>query len=255
MVRKKTKPALKAGKVIEIIDLDKIYGETEETKVHALKKINISVKHTEFIALMGPSGSGKSTLMNILGFLDSPSAGRYLIDGVNGSTLGNDEKAEIRNKKIGFVFQGFNLLPRTSALENVMLPLYYRGGVSGEQMKKKAREMLKIVGLSDREDHHPNELSGGQQQRVAIARALVNEPSIILADEPTGNLDTQMTNEIMNLFTHLNDELGITILIVTHEPDVADFAKRKIVFRDGVIIIDEQVKRKKNIGYHRDRFK
>ncbi|MBP9022086.1 MAG: ATP-binding cassette domain-containing protein, partial [Spirochaetes bacterium] len=170
------------------------------------------------------------------------------------SHLSSDAQAEIRNKKIGFVFQGFNLLQRTTALENVILPLYYRGNMDSKTMHKKGMEMLDIVGLSARAGHHPNMLSGGQQQRVAIARALVNDPAIILADEPTGNLDTKTTNDILNLFTRLNDELGITIIIVTHEPDVADFTKRKIVFRDGVVIKDENVKKRKKVGYNRDKF-
>ncbi|MBP8082826.1 MAG: ABC transporter ATP-binding protein [Spirochaetes bacterium] len=241
-------------KVIEIKDLFKTYGNDEETAVRALKNVNIDIYSSEFVSIMGPSGSGKTTFMNILGFLDVPTSGQYYIDGIDGSHLSSDAQAEIRNKKIGFVFQGFNLLQRTTALENVILPLYYRGNIDSKTMHKKGMEMLDIVGLSSRSGHHPNMLSGGQQQRVAIARALVNDPAIILADEPTGNLDTKTTNDILNLFTRLNDELGITIIIVTHEPDVADFTKRKIVFRDGIVIKDENVKKRKKVGYNRDKF-
>ncbi|HOF32714.1 MAG TPA: ABC transporter ATP-binding protein [Spirochaetota bacterium] len=241
-------------KVIEIKNLFKTYGNDEETAVRALKNVNINIYSSEFVSIMGPSGSGKTTFMNILGFLDVPTSGQYYIDGIDGSHLSSDAQAEIRNKKIGFVFQGFNLLQRTTALENVILPLYYRGNMDSKTMHKKGMEMLDIVGLSARAGHHPNMLSGGQQQRVAIARALVNDPAIILADEPTGNLDTKTTNDILNLFTRLNDELGITIIIVTHEPDVADFTKRKIVFRDGVVIKDENVKKRKKVGYNRDKF-
>jgi putative ABC transport system ATP-binding protein len=194
---------------------------------------------------MGSSGSGKSTFMNVLGFLDTPTSGTYSLDGIEGSSLTNDEKAEIRNRKIGFVFQGFNLLPRTSALENVELPLFYRGGLSSADLRKKASGLLARVGVSGREDHHPNRLSGGEQQRVAIARALINDPAIILADEPTGNLDTRNTEEIMNLFSSLNEELGITIIMVTHEPEVAEYTKRKVVFRDGLIISDSEVKNRR----------
>ncbi|HQQ22858.1 MAG TPA: ABC transporter ATP-binding protein [Spirochaetota bacterium] len=241
-------------KVIEIKNLFKTYGNDEETAVRALINVNVDIYSSEFVSIMGPSGSGKTTFMNILGFLDVPTSGQYYIDGIDGSHLSSDAQAEIRNKKIGFVFQGFNLLQRTTALENVILPLYYRGKMDSKAMHKKGMDMLDIVGLTSRAGHHPNMLSGGQQQRVAIARALVNDPAIILADEPTGNLDTKTTNDILNLFTRLNDELGITIIIVTHEPDVADFTKRKIVFRDGVVIKDESVKKRKKVGYNRDKF-
>jgi putative ABC transport system ATP-binding protein len=183
--------------------------------------------------------------MNILGFLDTPTAGSYYLDGIDGSTLDDDKKAEIRNRKIGFVFQGFNLLPRTSALENVELPLFYLGGVSPDELNRRAKEHLAMVGLGGREDHHPSKLSGGEQQRVAIARSLINEPSIILADEPTGNLDSQTTKEIMHLFTRLNREMGITIVLVTHEDDVARYTNRIIRFRDGYVIEDTPVTRDK----------
>lgn len=231
--------------IIQIEDLVKIYMLSDEVSVRALKGVSVSVKRNEFIAIMGASGSGKSTFMNILGFLDTPTSGKYILDGIDGSYLSNDDKAEIRNKKVGFVFQGFNLLSRTSALENVELPLMYKGGVSPKYMKKRARELLGLVGLSGREDHHPNSLSGGEQQRVAIARSLINDPSIILADEPTGNLDTKNSEEIMEMFTNLNREMGITIILVTHEPDIAEYTDRKIVFRDGMIINDEKIKKKK----------
>jgi putative ABC transport system ATP-binding protein len=252
-----TKNRKHTQKVIEIRNLVKTYNISEEVHVHALNNVSLTIKNAEFVSIMGPSGSGKSTFMNMLGFLDSPSSGTYIIDGIDGSSLNNDQKAEIRNRKIGFVFQGFNLISRTSAIENVEVPLFYRGGMDAKSMQRKARQLLALVGLSGREDHTPNRLSGGEQQRVAIARALINDPAIILADEPTGNLDTKTTNEIMSLFTSLNEELGITIIIVTHEPDVADFTKRKVVFRDGKIIEDGKIKKRraKNVGYSRDIFK
>jgi len=233
-----------AEKLIEIINLEKTFVLSEEVQVRALRNISLTVYRGEYVAIMGASGSGKSTFMNILGFLDTPTAGTYLLDGIDGSTLDSDQKAEIRNKKIGFVFQGFNLLPRTSALENVELPLLYKGGLISSELTEKARRLLARVGLSGREEHHPNKLSGGEQQRVAIARALVNDPAIILADEPTGNLDSQNTAEIMNLFTRLNRELGITIIMVTHEHDVAAYTDRKVVFRDGMIIDDSRIEKK-----------
>ncbi len=227
--------------IIEIRDLYKIFKLSDEVSVKALNGVSLNINRGEYISIMGSSGSGKSTFMNVLGFLDTPTSGTYLLDGINGSSLSKDEKAEIRNRKIGFVFQGFNLLSRTSALENVELPLFYKGGESPKEQRRKARENLSLVGLSGREEHHPNRLSGGEQQRVAIARALINDPAIILADEPTGNLDTWNTEEIMKLFTRLNKELGITIIMVTHEPEVAQYTNRKVVFRDGHIIEDSMI--------------
>jgi putative ABC transport system ATP-binding protein len=234
-------------KIIEIKDLVKIYNLSEEVSVKAIKGVSFDFKEGEFVSIMGSSGSGKSTFMNILGFLDTPTTGSYLLDGIDGSTLNNDQKAEIRNRKIGFVFQGFNLLSRTSAMENVELPLFYKGGVSAKELTIRAKELLDMVGLSGRYDHHPNKLSGGEQQRVAIARALINNPAIILADEPTGNLDSKNTAEIMNLFTRLNKETGISIIMVTHEPDVAEYTDRKVLFKDGEIIDDSPVKKIKAV--------
>ncbi|MEW6527317.1 MAG: ABC transporter ATP-binding protein [Spirochaetota bacterium] len=231
--------------IINIENLQKIYKISEEVSVHALKGVSLKVKRGEFVAIMGASGSGKSTFMNILGFLDTPTSGKYILDGIDGTSLNDNQKAEIRNRKIGFVFQGFNLLSRTPAIENVEMPLFYRGGFTHEEMKNRARKLLSMVGLSGREMHHPNELSGGEQQRVAIARALINDPAILLADEPTGNLDTKNTNEIMNVFTTLNKEYNITIIMVTHEPDVAEYADRKVVFKDGLIIDDSPIKKLK----------
>ena len=234
------------SRIIEIRNLEKTFVLSEEVQIRALKGISLNIRRGEYIAIMGASGSGKSTFMNILGFLDTPTAGTYILDGIDGSRLENDEKAEIRNKKIGFVFQGFNLLARTSALENVELPLFYKGGMSSASQTDKARQLLAKVGLGGREEHYPNKLSGGEQQRVAIARALVNDPAIILADEPTGNLDSQNTKEIMELFTRLNRELGITIIMVTHESDVAAYTERKVVFRDGMIIQDTPLHKARN---------
>jgi len=232
-------------KLISIDNIKKSFQLSEEVIVNALRGVSVEVEESEYIAIMGASGSGKSTFMNILGFLDTPTSGTYILDGIDGSTLSSDQQAEIRNKKIGFVFQGFNLLPRTSALENVELPLFYKGGISSSELKERAMNLLAKVGLAGREHHHPNKLSGGEQQRVAIARSLINDPSIILADEPTGNLDSKNTEDIMNLFTSLNNELGITIIMVTHETDVAEFTKRNIVFRDGLIINDSKVKKRR----------
>ena len=234
-------------KIIQVIDLVKTFKLSEEVSVKAIKGISLDIRRGEYVSIMGSSGSGKSTFMNIIGFLDTPTSGTYILDGIEGGSLSKDSKAEIRNRKIGFVFQGFNLLSRTSALENVELPLFYKGGMSSKELTTKAKELLNLVGLSGREAHHPNSLSGGEQQRVAIARALINNPAIILADEPTGNLDSFNTTEIMNLFTKLNKDLGITIIMVTHEPDVAAYTRRKVVFKDGLIIEDTAVtKSKKN---------
>jgi putative ABC transport system ATP-binding protein len=227
-------------KVIAIRDLTKVY-EMGEVEVHALAGVNIDVDEGEFIAVMGPSGSGKSTLMNIIGCLDRPTAGTYVLDGVDVSTLDRDQRASIRNAKIGFVFQSFNLLPRTSALENVELPLLYGElGWSREQRRKAALDSLHRVGLAGREQNQPSQLSGGQQQRVAIARALVTNPAIVLADEPTGNLDSRTSEEIMGIFQLLNDR-GKTVVLITHEPDIAQHAKRIVHVRDGVIQQDERI--------------
>lgn len=224
--------------LIQVQDLVKVYS-LGEVEVRALQGVSLSIDRGEFVAIMGASGSGKSTFMNILGFLDQPTSGQYLLEGINGENLSRDELAEIRNRKIGFVFQGFNLLSRTAALENVELPLLY-AGTSTSKRKEMARKSLSAVGLEGREHHNPSQLSGGEQQRVAIARALVNEPAILLADEPTGNLDTKTSEEIMGIFQRLNREMGITIIMITHEPDIASFAKRNIHFRDGRIVDDHK---------------
>jgi putative ABC transport system ATP-binding protein len=222
--------------LIQIDHLTKVY-HLGEVDVHALRGVSVRVSKGEFVAIMGASGSGKSTFMNILGCLDKPTKGSYILEGIDVGQLSRDELAAIRNQKIGFVFQGFNLLSRTSAIENVELPMFYRS-VSNRFRKTKATAALELVGLADRSHHYPNQLSGGQQQRVAIARALVNDPSIILADEPTGNLDSRTSVEVMGIFQELNSH-GITVILVTHEPDIASFAKRQIIFRDGKIRSDK----------------
>jgi putative ABC transport system ATP-binding protein len=229
--------------LIEARKLTKVYS-LGDVSVRALDGISTSIETGEFVAIMGQSGSGKSTFMNVLGCLDTPTQGSYLLDGTDTGGLARDELAGFRNKKLGFVFQGFNLLSRTSALENIELPLLYNGH-SARERQEKARHALKSVGLEGREDHHPNQLSGGQQQRVAIARALVNDAPIILADEPTGNLDTKTSAEIMELFVRLNQESRITIILVTHEADIAKFSKRIIRFSDGRIMSDEETESKK----------
>lgn len=221
--------------VISLSDIRRVFIMGDQ-QFEALKGVSFSVESGEFVAIMGASGSGKSTCMNLLGCLDRPTSGQYMLDGIDVGSMNTDQLADIRNRKLGFVFQGFNLLARTPAVENVELPLVYAGVKSGER-RKMAIAALEKVGLAGKEQNHPSQLSGGQQQRVAIARALVNSPAVILADEPTGNLDSATTVEVMNLFTSLNRQ-GITIIMVTHEPDVAEFAGRQIVFRDGLIIRD-----------------
>ena len=223
--------------LIEVKHAIKTYT-TGDSSFNALNDVSLSIEKGEFVAIMGASGSGKSTFMNMLGTLDKPNSGSYLLDGVDVLNLDSDNLSEIRNKKLGFVFQGFNLISRTSALENVELPMIYKG-VDEQTRITKAKEALKIVGLENREDHMPNQMSGGQQQRVAIARAIVNDAPIILADEPTGNLDTKTSIEIMNFFCELNEKHKKNIVLVTHEPDIAEFCKRIVRFKDGNIISDE----------------
>ncbi len=229
--------------VIRVEDVHKYY-DLGETRVHALRSISIDIQRGEFVAIMGASGSGKSTFMNILGCLDRPSSGKYLLDGIDVSEHDKKALALIRNQKLGFVFQGFNLLARTTALENTELPTLYTR-IDKAERSKRAKEALAMVGLANRAEHFPSQMSGGQQQRVAIARALVNSPSILLADEPTGNLDTRTSVEIMEIFQHLNDK-GLTIVLVTHEHDVAHFAKRVLVFRDGKIRKDDLIPNRPN---------
>ncbi len=239
-----SQPAIKTSSgtdhhvIIQVDDVHKYY-DLGETRVHALRGVSVQIERGEFVAIMGASGSGKSTFMNILGCLDKPTRGRYLLEGIEVSQLSKKALAAIRNRKIGFVFQGFNLLSRTTALENVELPTLY-AQITKQEGQKRAREALELVGLGDRMMHYPAQLSGGQQQRVAIARALVNRPSILLADEPTGNLDSRTSVEILEVFQKLNDD-GLTVVLVTHETDIAQFAKRSIQFRDGKIRRDEPI--------------
>jgi len=224
---------------ISVQDLTKVY-DLGEIQVRALRGVTVDIAAGEFVAVIGPSGSGKSTFMHILGCLDRPTQGRYLLDGHDVSTLSRNALADVRNKKIGFVFQGFNLLSRTTALDNVELPLLYNGnGMRGKERRRRAHDALNGVGLSDRAGHHPNQLSGGQQQRVAIARALINQPSILLADEPTGNLDSRTSVEVIGIFQKLNTERGITVLLITHEREIAEYGTRIITFRDGKIVSDK----------------
>jgi putative ABC transport system ATP-binding protein len=233
--------------VMSVRDLVKTY-QVGDIEVRALRGTSLDVRRGEFVAVTGPSGSGKSTFMHIVGCLDRPTSGQYLLDGKDVSKLSKDELAAVRNKKIGFVFQGFNLLSRTTALDNVELPLLYNGGknrMKTAERHRRAKEVLEIVGLGQRMDHYPNQLSGGQQQRVAIARALINDPSILLADEPTGNLDTRTSIEVMDIFQRLNIERAITVVLITHETDIAEHATRIVRFRDGRIQTDQQVARRK----------
>ena len=235
-----------ADTVISVRDLTKTY-HVGDVDVRALRGATLDVQRGEFVAVTGPSGSGKSTFMHIVGCLDRPTSGQYFLDGKDVSKLSKDDLAAIRNKKIGFVFQGFNLLSRTTALDNVELPLLYNGGsrMKAAERHRRAKEVLEIVGLGQRMDHYPNQLSGGQQQRVAIARALINEPSILLADEPTGNLDTRTSVEVMDIFQRLNVERGITVVLITHEADIADHGTRLVRFRDGKIQLDQPIAKRR----------
>src|SRR6187549_2322402 len=236
-----------ADLVISVRDLTKTY-QVGDIEVKALRGASLDVHRGEFVCVTGPSGSGKSTFMHIIGCLDRPTGGQYFLDGKDVSRMSKDELAGIRNTKIGFVFQGFNLLSRTTALDNVELPLLYNGGkdkMKTSERHKRAKEVLEIVGLGKRMDHYPNQLSGGQQQRVAIARALINEPSILLADEPTGNLDTRTSIEVMDIFQRLNVERGITVVLITHEMDIAEYGTRLVRFRDGHVVADRPVTRRR----------
>jgi len=240
--------------VIKLADIHKIY-RTGEVDVHAVRGVSLDIQPGEFVAIMGSSGSGKSTLMNMIGCLDRPTSGNYFLDGLDVSTLDRDARAKIRNDKIGFVFQGFNLLSRTTALENVEMPmLYNHQRITSAEQKERAQKSLELVGLATRADHKPNQLSGGQQQRVAIARALVNQPALLLADEPTGNLDSQTSIEIMGVFQKLNDQ-GITIVMVTHELDIARYTKRNVILRDGKILSDTPVPNRLDAGLELSRLK
>lgn len=237
-------PVAEAQPVIQLDHIHKTYA-MGDVEVHALRGVSLTIRQGEFVAIMGASGSGKSTTMNIIGCLDRPTRGTYILDGEDVSQMSKDERADIRCKKIGFVFQGFNLLSRTSALENVELPMLYLGVESAERHER-AMEALAAVGLAGREQNHPNQLSGGQQQRVAVARSLVNNPALILADEPTGNLDSRTSVEVMEIFQRLNRERGITLVLVTHEPDIAEYADRVIVFKDGKIKSDHPVEHRRD---------
>jgi putative ABC transport system ATP-binding protein len=231
--------------VIELDDLKKTY-KMGETQVYALRGISLEIQEGEYVAIMGPSGSGKSTLMNIIGCLDRPTSGKYILEGLDVSTFSRDRRAEIRNEKIGFVFQNFNLLSRTSAIENVELPLIYshKNSLTDQQVRERAKKCLERVGLTGWENHTPAQLSGGQQQRVAIARALINEPAILLADEPTGNLDTTTSEQVMEIFQHLNEE-GISVVLITHEMEIAQHAKRVVMLRDGEIVTDRLIQERR----------
>src|SRR5213079_3181245 len=232
-----------SGAAVRLDDVRKTY-KTGEVEVQAVRGVSIEIGQGEFVALMGSSGSGKSTLMNIIGFLDRPTSGRYFLDGEDVSSLSRDDLADVRNRKLGFVFQNFNLLARTSALENVELPLLYSAeNLTSAQLREKAEQVLAAVGLEGRGDHTPSQLSGGQQQRVAIARALINDPEVLLADEPTGNLDSRTSVEVMEIFQSLNEK-GITIIMVTHEADIAAYARRNVIMRDGRILSDRSVTRR-----------
>ena len=238
---------IKQPEVPAVIELDHIHKTYTmgDVEVHALRGVSLTIREGEFVAIMGASGSGKSTTMNIIGCLDRPTRGTYVLDGQDVSQLSKDERADIRSQKIGFVFQGFNLLSRTSAIENVELPMLY-AGIDSQERQKRANEALAAVGLVGREQNHPNQLSGGQQQRVAIARSLVNRPALILADEPTGNLDSRTSVEVMEIFQRLNREQGITLVLVTHEPDIAEYASRVVVFKDGRIKKDYEIENQRN---------